>query len=349
MKPSFPLISLTIVLALLLAAAGCTGSSSLPSVYILYGSDIGDLSYTDTAHQGLLAAHDTLSFTAREFTPRDCDTLPGLLAGTEKPGLVITVGYQYANLTRQLAQDHPDIRFLAVDQAGIGSDNVRAYEFVSYGDSYLAGVLAASATRTGRVGIILGTQSDLLDTFLRGYTDGARAVNASVVVDHAYVRQHSTDGFTDPGEAGRIAERMYGTGTDVIFTCAGYSSMGVFDAAGNATGRYIIGTDTDQSPLGPDVVLASAIKRVDRVVSTGIAEHLNGTFTGGDQVAGLEDGATGIVVNPRFAVYNETVSAWEVRAQDAEEAYLRRSVPESGFSLNQSVRPGDDTPASMTP
>ncbi|MDD4255952.1 MAG: BMP family ABC transporter substrate-binding protein, partial [Methanofollis sp.] len=62
MKPSFSLISLTIVLALLLAVAGCTGSSSLPSVYILYGSEIGDLSYTDTAHQGLLAAHDTLSF-----------------------------------------------------------------------------------------------------------------------------------------------------------------------------------------------------------------------------------------------------------------------------------------------
>ena len=165
-----------------------------------------------------------LSFTTKEFTPRDYDTLPGLLnttSGSERPGLIITVGFQYTDYTRQLAQAHPDIRFLAIDQSGTGSDTLRASEITSYGDSYLAGVLAASATKTGRVGIILGMQSDLLDTFLQGYTAGVHAVNASIPVDHTYVQQYSIDGFSDPAGAGRIAEGMYRNGTDVIYTCAG--------------------------------------------------------------------------------------------------------------------------------
>ncbi|MDD1694893.1 MAG: BMP family ABC transporter substrate-binding protein [Methanoregula sp.] len=332
MKPVFPVLSLVIILALLLIVSGCSqpSSTTVPAVYIVYGSEKGDLSYTDAAYTGLIAAQKEMSFTTQEFVPRDYETLPGLLnrSGRETPGLVITIGFQYANFTRKLAQEHPDIRFLAIDQSGIGSDSIRAYEISSYGDSYLAGVLAASATQTGRVGIILGMQSDVLDAFLQGYTDGARAVNSSITIDQAYVQQYSTDGFSDPERAGRIAEGMYRNGTDVIFTCAGYSNMGAFTIARNTTGRYIIGTDTDQSPLGPEFVLASAVKRVDRAVYTGIRDYINGSFTGGRHVAGLKEGATGIVFNPEFASYNGTISAWEIKAQEEEEKYLlSRALP----------------------
>jgi basic membrane protein A and related proteins len=332
MKAGLPLLWPVACLVLLLVAAGCSqpapavpASATPPAVYIVYGSEKGDLSYTDSACEGLAAAHRDFSVPIREFVPRDFETLPALLNGTaspQRPGLVITVGFQYADFTRTLAEQYPDIRFLAIDQAGIGSGNLQSCEITSYGDSYLAGVLAASATRNGHVGIIPGMQSDVLDAFLQGYTDGARAVNASIVVDHAYVHPSSTDGFADPAAAGRIADGMWQNGTDVIFTCAGYSNTGAFDTARNTTGRYIIGTDADQSPLGPAFVLASAVKRVDRAVYSGIAEELNGTFTGGDRVVGLKDGATGMVYNPAFASYNATVSAWEVRAQQAEGVYL---------------------------
>ncbi|MDD1703342.1 MAG: BMP family ABC transporter substrate-binding protein [Methanoregula sp.] len=325
------IVAAVIILASIIAVSIMPHESAVPAVYIVYGSEKGDLSYTDSAYKGLVAAQNDLSFTKKEFTPRDYETLPELLNSTgvsENPGLIITVGFQYANFTRNLAKQHPEIRFLAIDQTGIGSDNVRAYEITSYGDSYLAGVLAASATKTGRVGIILGMQTDLLDTFLQGYSAGVHAVNASITVDHAYVRQYSTDGFTDPEQAGRIAEGMYRNGTDVIYTCAGGSNTGAFDAANSTPGRYVIGTDSDQSPLGPDVVLASALKRVDRVVYTGITEEFNGSFAGGEQVAGLKDGATGMIFNPKFAVYNETVSAWEGKAQSEEEKYLlSRALP----------------------
>jgi basic membrane protein A and related proteins len=314
-----------ILLAAIIVLSVMPDGPAAPVVYIVYASEKGDQSYTDSAVQGLLAAQKDLSFTAREFTLNESKTLPAVLEnapGPEKPGLIIMIGFQYTNYTQQLAAQYPDIRFLAIDQSGTGSENVRVTEITSYGDSYLAGVLAASATRTGRVGIIMGMESALLDAFLQGYTDGVHAVNPSITVDHTWVQRYSPDGFKDPEQAGRVAEAMYRNGTDVIYTCAGASNRGAFETADTTPGRYVIGTDSDQSPLGPDVVLASAIKRVDRVVYTGIAEQLSGTFTGGERVVGLKDGATGILYNPKFLFYNETVSAWEGKAEAGEEQYL---------------------------
>lgn len=316
------------LLVLLVALCGCTAKpdqENVPVIYIVYGSEKGDLSYTDAAYQGILAAEKEHNIVVKEFVPKDFETLPALLnstQGSDRPGLIITVGFQYADFTRQLAEQHPDIRFLAIDQAGIGMTNLLANEITSYADSYLAGALAASATKTGHVGIIMGMQSDVLDTFLAGYSDGARAVNSSIRVEPEWVHRNSTTGFTDAEEGGRIAERMYGNGTDVIFTCAGYSNMGAFSSANSTPGRYIIGTDSDQSPLGPGFVLASAVKRVDRIVHEGISDYMNGTFDGGNRVVGLKEGATGIVYNPKFAYYNETVSRWEASAMAGEEKYV---------------------------
>ena len=297
-----------------------------PVVYIIYHSDKGDLSYTDSAYRGLFAAQEDMRFNKKEFISSDAVEFSRMLSGTtgaKMPGFVITLGYTQASFTQALASEHPDIRFLAIDQTGIGSDNVRAYEITSYGESYLAGVLAASATKTGRVGIILGTQSAQLDAFRLGYIDGVHAVSPAIPVDQTYVRDNSTIGFYDPDRAAEIAGGMYNNGADVIFSIAGYSNIGVVREAKKAPGRHIIGVDSDQTYLGPGVVLASAVKRLDRIVYTGIAEYLNGSFTGGEEVAGLKEGVTGLSFNPKFENYNSTVRAWEAKAREEEAKYLR--------------------------
>jgi len=305
--------------------------SSLPVVYIIYSSEKGDNSYTDSAYRGLFAAQEAMPFSKREFTSLDPHQFPALNGSGEsaKPGLVITVGYPYTNDTKRLAAENPEVRFLAVDQAGIGSANVRSYEISSYGDSYLAGVLAASASKTHKTGIILGTRTALLDAFRQGYQDGVHAADPAATIDVAYVRDTAA-GFSDPARAGQIAGGMYRNGTDVIYTVAGLSGTGAITEAKTAPGRYIIGIDSDQTDLGPSVVLASAVNRVDMVVQTGIRDYLTGSFKGGNTVAGLNEGVTGLVFNPKFAAYNATVIAWEEKAKDAEARYLAaRTVPTS--------------------
>ncbi|MFA4876630.1 MAG: BMP family ABC transporter substrate-binding protein [Methanoregula sp.] len=300
-----------------------------PVVYMVYGADKGDLSYTDSAYRGLFAAQEKMHFSKREFTSFNTTVFPELsrMKDGEKPGLVITIGFNYAGETDRLSEENPSIRFLAIDQTGIGSGNVEAYEITSYGESYLAGVLAAQASRTHRVGIILGMPSPHLDAFRQGYIDGARAADPPATVDLAYVSD-TTAGFTDPGTARQIASRMYRNGTDVIYTVAGFSGTGAIAEAKTAPGRYIIGVDSDQTHLGPSVVLASAVKRMDLVVMDGIRKYLDGTFRGGNTVAGLKEGVTALVYNPKFSSYNASVSAWENKAREEEARYLAmRSVP----------------------
>ncbi len=319
-------IAVTIaVLAIVVAMFVIPDEPTRPVVYMIYDSDKGDLSYVDSAYRGLFAAQEDMRFTKREYITYSPVNFSRLLTGTtvEKPGFVITLGYDKAGFTQALAQEHPGIRFLAIDQTGIGSDNVRAYEITSYGESYLAGVLAASATKTGRVGIILGTQSTLLEAFRSGYIDGVHAVSPTIPVDQAYVRENSKIGFNDPNRAAEIAGGMYDNGVDVVYAVAGYSNIGAVREAKKAPGRYIIGVDSDQTYLGPGVILASAVKRLDRIVYTNIAEYLNSSFTGGDEVVGLKEGVTGLTFNPKFEQYNSTVRAWDIKAQEEEAKYLR--------------------------
>ncbi len=294
--------------------------SSVPTVYVVYDSEKGDLSYTDTAAKGLLDAESRFSFHTREFTRKDRDIL-GETIGREKPDLVITVGYAYANLTRQWAKDNPAVRFLAIDQSGFEGENVRAVEITGFGGSYLAGILAAGESASGRVAIVLGTHSPLLDGYLRGYQAGAQAADRNVTVDVAYISDNLT-GFSDPVRAAELAGAMYGNGTDVIYAVAGLSGTGVMREAEKSPGRYVIGVDSDQAGLAPAVVLASAVKRVDTVVYTGIEDYLHGTFTTGDEVTGLPDGTTGLVFNPRYASFRDAVMAYEEEAKGKEENYI---------------------------
>lgn len=64
-----------VVLAAIVAVSVIPHEPAVPVVYIVYPSEKGDLSYTDSAYQGLVAAQKEISFTIKEFTPRESDTL----------------------------------------------------------------------------------------------------------------------------------------------------------------------------------------------------------------------------------------------------------------------------------
>ncbi|MEN6609541.1 MAG: BMP family ABC transporter substrate-binding protein [Methanoregulaceae archaeon] len=299
-----------------------------PVVYMVYNNEKGDLSYTDSAYRGLFLAQEKMTFRKEEFVfkSNDLNTEVTKRLGdsitTNQPGLVILESYSFENLTSRLAKENPKTRFVGIDQDGPGRDNLRIVEITSYGSSYLAGQLAASATKTGHVGIILGTQSWLLDAFRDGFQDGCNRVNPKVTVDVAYV-SNTTAGFSDPSGAAAIARSMYTKGDDIIYTAAGYSGAGVIGEAKLVSGRYVIGVDTDQTYLGPTVVMASAVKNVDQVVYMEIEDYLNGTFTGGKTRVGLADNATGLVFNPAFDSWRPVAEAAGSEAVAREEAYER--------------------------
>ena len=84
-------------------------------------------------------------------------------------------------------------------------------------------------------------------------------------------------------------------GADVIFTAAGNSGLGAFDAvekfgkdANDKANKFVIGVDSNQNGVKPGFVLTSMVKRVDNAVYDVVNEVLNNKFNGGFHVFGLD-------------------------------------------------------------
>jgi basic membrane protein A len=216
--------------------------------------------------------------------------------------LVIGVGFAQAPIMEKVAKDYPNLHFAIID--GVSElPNVASLVFKEHEGSYLVGLLAAKTTKTNTIGFIGGMDIGLIHRFEGGYEQGAKSVNPNIQVLQNYVGV--TDAaWNNPGKGKEIALGQISKGADVIFTAAGNSGLGAFDAveqAGrDASGRathFVIGVDSNQNMVKPGFVLTSMIKRVDNAVYDIVKKVVAGQFKGGFHEFGLDTDGVGYVMD----------------------------------------------------
>ncbi|MCM2466650.1 BMP family ABC transporter substrate-binding protein [Methanoculleus oceani] len=305
------------------------GTGDEPVIWMVYPLAKGDRSFADSAYRGLFRAQESFDFTKRECSYDDLALLDAVFSAgnfTEKPDLVITEGFQFTDASRAWAEKNPDIRFFTLEQADFALPNACDVVMVPYGASYLAGVMATDMTETGRIGAVAGAPVSVIDPFVEGFRAGAKAHDASVNVTVAYVGE-SFEGFGMPERAGELARGLRAEGVDVILMIAGSGNTGIVDAVRETGDVYLIGEDTDQSYLAPNLVAASVVKRIDAIVHHAVENEIDGTFTPGQEVWTLENGGTGLFVSPGFDERYATLPVeWRERAIAAENDYLKTAV-----------------------
>jgi basic membrane protein A len=247
----------------------------------------GDKSFNDSAAAGLDLAKKNLKVTAREVTAGSDSEREDKLRLLAKGGFnpIIAVGFAYANSIKAVASDYPKVQFAIIDDASVDLLNVAGLIFSEEQGSYLAGVAAALASKSGKVGFIGGVRFPLLQKFEAGFAAGAKATKRGVTVDVKYIEESNFSGFNDPAKAKVIAKGMIDRGVDVIYSAAGGSGAGNFQAATDAAkaGKKVwtIGVDSDQylsaSAAEKKNMLTSMIKRVDRAVYDVIATAVAGS------------------------------------------------------------------------
>lgn len=240
-----------------------------------------------------------LGIVLRDIEPGNPTSIePAMRAFAERGyDLIIGVGFAQTPIIEQVARDYPNIRFAIVD--GVSDlPNVASLVFKEHEGSYLVGMLAAKTTKTGTIGFLGGMDIGLIHRFKVGYEEGARAVNPNIRVIPNYVGV--TDAaWNNPGKGKEIALAQIGKGADVIFTAAGNSGLGAFDAVeqvGKQNGRathFVIGVDSNQNGVKPGFVLTSMVKRVDNAVYDIIKDVVNGQFKAGFHVYGLDKDGVG--------------------------------------------------------
>ena len=299
---------------IIIAAAGLLASSCTPraeakregcKIKVGVVFDIGgknDRSFNAAAWEGVKRAQNDLDICLYDVEPGNPTSIePAMRAFAEKNfDLIIGIGFAQGPIMQRVALNYPNIKFAIVDGVIFEEDgktplkNVASLVFREHEGSYLVGMIAASKSKTGTLGFLGGMDIPLIHRFETGFAEGARSVNPNIKIIDNYVGV--TDGaWNNPGKGKELALAQIEKGADVIFTAAGNSGLGAFDAVeqygknpqGEAN-KFVIGVDSNQNGVKPGFVLTSMVKRVDNAVYDVVNEVLNGKFEGGFHVFGLD-------------------------------------------------------------
>jgi basic membrane protein A len=211
---------------------------------------------------------------------------------------IVALGFGNAAAIEKVAKEFPNLKFAIVDMV-VDLPNVRSIVFKEQEGSYLVGMLAGMASKTGKVGFVGGMDIPLIRRFACGYVQGAKAANAKAEV---FQNMIGTTGaaWNDPVKGGELAKSQMDRGADVVYAAAGGSGLGVLQAAADA-GKFGIGVDANQNYLHPGKILTSMLKRVDVAIYDAFKDANDGKWTNGVKVLGLAEGGIGWALDS----YNE--------------------------------------------
>ena len=304
---SIMLVGLFFLAIVLLGSCGGQADAKRAGCNIRVGIvfDIGgknDRSFNAAAWEGVKRAEKDLNICLYDVEPGNPTSIePAMRAFAERNfDLIIGIGFAQGPILQKVADDYPNINFAIVDGAIFEADgktpkkNVASLVFREHEGSFLVGMIAASKSKTGVLGFVGGMDIPLIHKFATGYEEGAKYVNPNVRVLRNYVGV-TDSAWNNPGKGKELALNQIEKGADVLFTAAGNSSLGAFDAVEqywkNAHGeanKFVIGVDSNQNGVKPGFVLTSMVKRVDNAVFDVVKEVLSGNFKGGFHVFGLD-------------------------------------------------------------
>ncbi|MBM2291662.1 BMP family ABC transporter substrate-binding protein [Sulfitobacter pseudonitzschiae] len=209
---------------------------------------------------------------------------------------VITTGFAFSSALEVVAPDYPDTTFVTID-GWVDAPNVKVIGFTEHEGSYLVGMLAAEASKTGTVGFIGGMDIPLIRKFACGYAQGVKAVNPDATII-SNMTGTTPAAWNDPVKGSELTKAQISQGADVVYAAAGGTGVGVLQTAADE-GILSIGVDSNQNHLHPGKVLTSMLKRVDVAVYESM--KAGDALEGGVEVLDLANGGVGYAMDENNA------------------------------------------------
>lgn len=279
----------------LAAAIGLAGAAAAQEVKPAIVYDIGgkfDKSFNEGVFNGAEQFKKKTGVDFRDFEIKTDAEREQALRRFARDGYspVLAVGFSQAVALEKVAKEFPNTKFAIIDMV-VDLPNVQSIVFKEQEGSFLVGLLAAKASKTGKVGFVGGMDIPLIRRFACGYVQGVKFANPSAEV---FQNMTGTTGaaWNDPVKGGELAKAQIDRGADVIYHAAGGTGIGVLRAAADA-GKLGIGVDSNQNGLYPGKVLTSMLKRVDNATIKTFTEAKTGTWKAGVSVLGLAENGVG--------------------------------------------------------
>ena len=247
---------------------------SLLRIQATYGEDVVEIAFTEGMFNVTDAAAALRDYAAEGFN------------------IVIAHGTQYGSSLFEIAPDFPDTTFVYGTATDVGEadghTNVFAYEARAEEGGYVNGVLAAALSESGVIGVVGPVEAGDAKLYINGFAAGVLATNPDATVNISY-----TGSFGDTALAAEAANVHIGAGADVL-TGSAQQVVGAIQVASDA-GVPWMGTQADQSPLAPDIVVATQLYDWDAVLLDIIMKHQAGDVGGTAYQLTLENGGLTMV------------------------------------------------------
>src|ERR1700733_13359944 len=222
--------------------------------------------------------------------------------------LIIAVGFNQGVPVEAVAREFPAVHFTVIDSV-VKLPNVQSVLFKEQEGSFLVGIAAAMASKTGKVGFVGGMDIPLIRRFACGYVQGAKYANPAIEVIQNMTGT-TPAAWNDPARGGEFAEGQFDRGVDVVYAAAGGTGIGVYQMAKDS-GKFAIGVDSDQNYLFPGTMLTWMVKRVDLAAYNSLMAEKDGTWQPGASVLGLKEGGVDWAIDQ----YNEKLITPEMKAK----------------------------------
>jgi basic membrane protein A and related proteins len=310
------IIGLMAATAISLSGMAAALAEGEPAVQFDMGGKF-DKSFNESAFNGAEMWKKESGKTYMEFEIQNADQREQGLRKFAEAGAnpVVAIGFANADAITKLADEFPKTNFVIVDMV-VDKPNVRSVVFKEQEGSYLVGILAAMASKTGKAGFVGGMDIPLISRFGCGFVGGFKSVKADGEV-FMNMTGDTPAAWNDPVKGGELAKSQFDRGADVVYAAAGQTGLGVLQAAKDA-GKLSIGVDSNQNGIQPGSVLTSMLKRVDVAVMNAFKDAQEGKFTGGINVLGLKEGGIDYAVddNNKALITEEMKAAVEKAKAD---------------------------------
>jgi basic membrane protein A len=206
---------------------------------------------------------------------------------------IVGIGFSQGSSLEKVAKEFPKLQFAIIDSV-VALPNVQSIVFKEHEGSFLVGMMAAMASKSGKVGFVGGMDIPLIRKFQCGFEQGAKFANPKAEVV-ANMTGTTPTAWNDPARGGELAKAQFASGVDVIFAAAGGTGLGVYQAAKD-NGKLAIGVDSNQNHIHPGTMLTSMVKRVD----VAVYEAFKGVKPG-TSALGLKEGGVDVAIDEHNA------------------------------------------------
>jgi basic membrane protein A len=299
-------LSILASVALTIALVGSCRKSDATAgplrIAVIMPSSTSDMAFSESMFDALKTVQKemggekavTIAYTDSMFKPPDAAAAIRDYA-SRGYDIIIAHSSMYESSVEDVARDYPHTTFAwGTDVKTFGLPNVYAYTAAAEEGGFVNGVLAAKLTKSRIIGVTGPMEVGDAETYVSGFVQGVASVDPKIHVTKTW-----TGSFSDVAQMTRAAKTHIAAGADIL-TGTSESAVGSIGVA-QATGRVLwFGTQQNQAPLAPQVVVASQQYDWTGVIRQIINNRKAGKLGGQSYVARLNNGGLKIVYNPNY-------------------------------------------------